>query len=80
MMVLVVEVEMVTMVVVVEVEMVVMVVREEVQVDGFASLPTLSRGCKKCKEMQNSLLNSDIAQIGGRGLANLIMCGIVGIF
>ena len=45
---------MVTMVVVVEVEMVVMVVREEVQVDGFASLPTLSRGCKKCKEMQNS--------------------------
>ena len=62
MMVLVVEVEMVTMVreemqmeevVVVEVEEVV-VVREEVQVDGFASLPTLSRGCKKCKEMQNS--------------------------
>lgn len=79
MMVLVVEVEMVTMVVVVEVE-VVMVMREEVQVDGFASLPTLSRGCKKCKEMQNSLLNSDIAQIGGRGLANLVMCGIVGIF
>lgn len=78
-MVLVVEVEMVTMVVVVEVE-VVMVMREEVQVDGFASLPTLSRGCKKCKEMQNSLLNSDIAQIGGRGLANLVMCGIVGIF
>ena len=50
----VVEVEMVTMVVVVEVEEV-MVMREEVQVDGFASLPTLSRGCKKCKEMQNSL-------------------------
>ena len=41
------------MLVVVEVEEVV-VVREEVQVDGFASLPTLSRGCKKCKEMQNS--------------------------
>ena len=50
MMVLVVEVEMVMVVVVVEV----VVVREEVQVDGFASLPTLSRGCKKCKEMQNS--------------------------
>ena len=51
----VVEVEMVMMVVVVvvEVEEVVMM-REEVQVDGFASLPTLSRWCKKCKEMQNS--------------------------
>ena len=46
----VVEVEMVMMAVEVEVVM----LREEVQVDGFASLPTLSRGCKKCKEMQNS--------------------------
>ena len=79
MMVLVVEVEMVTMVVVVEVEEVTMV-REEMQVDGFASLPTLSRVCKKCKEMQNNLSNSDIAQIREKGLANLIMCGIVGIF
>ena len=51
--VVVVKVEMVVVVVVVEVEEVVMM-REEVQVDGFASLPTLSRWCKKCKEMQNS--------------------------
>ena len=47
------EVVMMVVVVMVEVEEVVMM-REEMQVDGFASLPTLSRGCKKCKEMQNS--------------------------